>query len=144
MKDILFRLMPDKLPGFLIVGTIGLLVDAAVLALLVFGFGWGNYSARLVSFSLAVTVTWVLNRNFVFSDGKRASRKEEYMRYLTMQGVGMALNYGIYSTCIILSERMNDQPLIALFIGSACAMVINYLGLRFFVFTGARKPDASA
>ena len=128
--------MPDRLPGFLVVGTIGLLVDAAVLAVLVYGFDWGNYTARGVSFATALTTTWLLNREFVFSDGKLSSAGREYGRYLTLQIISMAVNLGVYSLCIALNDFMAGQPLIALAAGCASGLVFNYIGMRFFVFTG--------
>ncbi|MBT8422656.1 MAG: GtrA family protein [Gammaproteobacteria bacterium] len=132
----LLNAMPDRLPGFLVVGTIGLVVDAAVLALLVYGFGWGNYSARGISFATALTTTWLLNREYVFSDGKLSSKRREYSRYLFLQFISMAVNLGVYSLCIALSEFMAAQPLVALAAGCASGLIFNYIGMRFFVFTG--------
>lgn len=132
----LLNAMPDRLPGFLVVGTIGLLVDAAVLAMLVYGFDWGNFSARGVSFATALTTTWLLNREFVFSDGKLTHAGREYGRYLTLQLISMAVNLGVYSLCIASSEFMAAQPLVALACGCASGLVFNYIGMRFFVFTG--------
>jgi len=129
-------LLPDRMPGFLVVGTIGLLVDAAVLALLVYGFDWGNYTARGVSFATALTTTWLLNREYVFSDGKLSNTGKEYGRYLTLQLISMAVNLGVYSLCIAWSPFMAQQPLVALACGCASGLVFNYIGMRFFVFTG--------
>lgn len=136
--------MPDRLPGFLVVGTIGLVVDAALLAALVYSLGWGNYSARAVSFSVALTTTWLLNREFVFSDGKLQSTRREYARYLTLQLISMAVNLGIYSLCIASSATLAAMPLLALAAGCASGLVFNYVGMRYFVFTGDRKPGIQA
>jgi len=138
----LLNAMPDRLPGFLVVGTIGLLVDAAVLALLVYGFDWGNYSARAVSFGTALTTTWLLNREFVFSDGKLSNTGKEYGRYLALQLISMIVNLGVYSLCIALNSFMAQQPLIALAAGCASGLVFNYIGMRFFVFTGDGQQDS--
>jgi len=137
------KTLPDRLPGFLVVGTIGLLVDAAILAALVYGFEWGNYSARVVSFGVAVTTTWLLNREFVFSDGKLASTRKEYSRYLTLQGTSMVVNLGVYSLAIMLSPVMAEYPLLPLAAGCAAGLVFNYTGMRFFVFTGAKSATAN-
>ncbi len=135
----LLTLMPDRLPGFLVVGTIGLLVDAAVLAVLVYGFDWGNYTARLVSFGTALTTTWLLNREFVFSDRKLSSTRREYARYLTLQIISMAVNLGVYTVGIATSAFLAANPLIALAAGCASGLVFNYVGMRFFVFTGHKE-----
>ena len=75
---------------FGLVGGIGFLVDAGILTLLVNGFTWHHYSARAVSFAAAVTITWALNRRWVFvrtDDGRR-----EYAQYFGVQTVGAAIN----------------------------------------------------
>jgi len=51
---------------FALVGTIGFVVDASVLRLVVAIFAINLYAGRLVSFLAAATVTWLLNRTFTF------------------------------------------------------------------------------
>jgi len=131
-------LLPKGFPAFLAVGGIGFVVDAGILALLVHGYGWGDYSARGISFAIAVTVTWYLNRRFVFSAGRTGNRRSEYTRYLGVQGTGMAINFLVYSLCIATNETMDTWPVLALAVGSAVALLFNYAGSRIFVFTG--KP----
>jgi putative flippase GtrA len=128
--------LPQGLPAFALIGGIGFLVDALVLALLVHGHGWGKYSARFVSFAIAVTVTWLLNRNFTFADNRTSNRRSEYTRYITVQITGMGINLLIYSLCIETSAVMDRWPVIALAVGSAVALIFNYVGARIFVFTG--------
>lgn len=135
--------LPAELPGFLVVGTVGLLVDAAVLALLVYGYDWGNYRARLVSFGVAVTVTWLLNREFVFSAGKLTSKSHEYGRYLTLQSISMVVNLGVYACLIYFSATLAAWPLLALAAGCASGLVFNFIGMRWFVFTGAAADEPS-
>ena len=137
-------LLPQGFAAFLVVGGVGFVVDAAVLALLVHSYGWGPYSSRLVSFAAAVTVTWALNRTFVFSAGRTTSRRREYSRYLLVQAVGMVINFGVYSLCIASSPVMNRWPVLALAVGSAAALIWNYAGARWFVFTGQTDSDLRA
>ena len=55
---------------FGLVGTLGFVVDAGVMQLLVSFAGVGAIEARAISIPTAVFATWVLNRTFTF--GKRA------------------------------------------------------------------------
>ena len=55
-----------RLPGFVIVGAIGFLIDAGCLTVLMTGFDFDPYSARAISFTIAVTTTWYMNRRWVF------------------------------------------------------------------------------
>ena len=50
----LIGLLPQGFPAFLVVGGVGFVVDATVLAVLVHSYGWGPYTSRLVSFAVAV------------------------------------------------------------------------------------------
>ena len=62
--------LPKGFAAFTVVGGIGFIVDASILATLVHIYDWGDYTARLISFAVAVSVTWYLNRSYVFSDAK--------------------------------------------------------------------------
>ena len=136
MLQRVIKTLPKGLPGFLMVGGVGFFVDATVLGTLVHGFGWGDYTARFMSFGLAVTTTWWLNRSFVFSDGQTDSRKKEYSKYILVQGTGAAINLTVYSICIASNEFMDQWPVLAAAVGSITAMTFNYTGARIFVFIG--------
>jgi putative flippase GtrA len=137
----LIRLLPNGFPAFVLVGTVGFIVDAAILAALVHGYDWGDYSARLISFAVAVTVTWVLNRSFVFAGGRTTDKRSEYTRYLAVQGTGMAINFLVYSICISTNAFMDQWPVAALAVGSVVALLFNFAGARLFVFTGTQAKD---
>jgi putative flippase GtrA len=139
MMQRFIKLIPKGFPGFLLVGAAGFVVDASILATLVHGYDWGDYSARFISFGVAVTVTWLLNRSFVFGDNRTHNKRSEYTRYFTVQGMGMAINLLIYSLCIASSEIMDQWPVLALAVGSAVALIFNYTGSRIFVFTADNK-----
>jgi putative flippase GtrA len=132
----LVKLLPRGFPAFFAVGGIGFVVDATILAILVHGYDWGDYTARLVSFGVAVTVTWLLNRSYVFADNRTRNRRREYTRYLMVQGTGMMINFLVYSLCILSNEIMDQWPVLALAVGSAVALIFNYVGARLIVFTG--------
>jgi len=94
-----------------------------------------------VSFSVAVTVTWYLNRRYVFSARKTLDRRSEYGRYLAVQITGMAINFLVYSLCIASSAIMDQWPVLALAVGSAVALFFNFAGARLFVFFGKESTD---
>ncbi len=139
MKQNWLKLLPQGFAAFTVVGAVGFVVDASILATLVHIYDWGDYSARVVSFGFAVSVTWLLNRQFVFAANKTFDRRAEYTRYLAVQGTGMAINFLVYSLCIATSDLMDRLPVIALAVGSITALFFNYAGSRLFVFTGANE-----
>jgi putative flippase GtrA len=117
--------------SFLLVGGIGFAVDAAVLMLLLRATSLDPFSARFVSIAVALSATWVLNRHITFGPSGRAAIIEG-ARY---GGVGTAtslVNYAVYSALLFAFPGM--EPLMALILASATAMVLSYLGYSRLVF----------
>jgi putative flippase GtrA len=129
------------LSGYAVVGGIGFLVDAGVLHFLLATAGIGPIGARLVSFPVALAVTFFLNRQLVFA-GSRHSLAVAIPAYVGVQGVGYLVNMAIYSLLIFVAPWPLSNPLVSLAIASGIALVVNYIGARRIVFmpraTGAR------
>jgi putative flippase GtrA len=123
---------------FLCVGTVGFIIDATVLSILIFEFGLGRYIARAISFLVAVPCTWMLNRNLTFRKAATANRTREYSVYLFIQSTGAFLNFSVYSACIFFSSLMFDFPVLALGIASVTAALFNFAALQRYAFTGNR------
>ena len=121
-----------RLFRFALVGGVGFIVDATVLTLLVNGLGYGHYVSRAVSFSLAVTVTWLLNRRWVFEAASPTGR--EYSGYFAVQLLGAFINLGVYVLVIEIVPALAALPVVPLAVGSAVAMFSNYLLARRFVY----------
>ncbi|MDP3898570.1 MAG: GtrA family protein [Mesorhizobium sp.] len=120
-----------RIARFALVGGIGFLVDAAVLALLLGATPLDPFRARLVSIGAALLVTWQLNRHVTFGPSARTVATEG-ARY---GGVGIATsiaNYAVYSAVLLTFPAL--PPLAALVIGSAFAMALSFLGYSRFVF----------
>ena len=118
--------------SFAAVGLAGFTVDAAILSALVHAQGWHHYSARAVSFAVAVTVTWYLNRNWVFS--RTSDRAREYGAYFGVQVVGAAINLGTYALVIALIPPLARLPVLPLAAGAALTLLFNYSAASRFVF----------
>jgi putative flippase GtrA len=120
--------------AFGVVGTIGFVVDAGVLTLLFHGLGIGHYNARLISFAVAVTVTWGLNRSWTFRDRRGGSVPREFGLYLLAQSGGAAINLAVYTLCVATVATMAAVPAVAVAVGSLAGMFFNYLSARHLVF----------
>ena len=120
---------------FCVVGGIGFIVDAGILALMVHGFGVGPLVSRLVSFPCAMTTTWYLNRKVTFSSSAADRTSREWVRYALVSITGNMVNFGIYVLCIGMFQVMYDFPEFALAIAAAVALFFNYIGASRFVFT---------
>ncbi len=126
---------------FALVGGLGFIVDATVLTLLVNGMGYGHYVSRAVSFTLAVTVTWLVNRRWVFQAGTPTRR--EYSGYFVVQLIGAAINLGVYVLIIELVPPLAAIPVLPLAAGAAVALLSNFLLARRFVYQQAITADST-
>lgn len=133
MAEELSQRIRHQLARFLAVGAVGFVVDVGVLALLIYGLGYGQaggglVGSRVVSFFAAIAVTFLLNARYTFGASIRRARLS---RYVVIQVLGALLNIGTY-TFLVLGPL--ERPLIALAIGSAVATVSNFVLVRRFVY----------
>ena len=126
------------LPGFVLVGAIGFLVDAGILTALVTGFGAGPYAARAISFTAAVTATWYMNRRWVFEQVTAHKTSREYTAYLVVQVIGAVINLSVYVAVIELVPRLAKTPVVPLALGAAVALLFNFSASSRFVFAEPR------
>lgn len=122
----------SRFAPFVGVGAIGFAVDASILTALTAGFGWSNYAARAVSFSIAITVTWLCNRNWVFM--RTSNPRREYGAWVLTQIVGATINLGGYVLLLTLFPALERFPVVALMGGGILALLFNYFAARRWVF----------
>lgn len=126
-----FRLKKDFIK-FCVVGTIGFLVEAAIIQIV--KWIWIDFLlyVRFVSFPTALFVTWILNRVFVFESNN--SKVKEVVKYVVVQVLGALLNISVYSIFIIYSLFFFNYPVLALALGSIVALFWNYIFSKIWVF----------
>src|SRR5262245_32193182 len=82
------------------VGILGFCIDGGILLFLV-QFGSNPNVARLVSFAIAVSITWYLNRAWTFVTPRYDSnRGKQYLVYLGVQIAGALTNYICYAAVL--------------------------------------------
>ena len=116
---------------FAVVGGIGFVADATMLALLLAATPLGPFLARLASVGFALSVTWLCNRSVTFGPSGRTMAVEG-ARY---GGVGVTtsiINYLVY--CGLLLALPGMPALAALALASLAAMALSYLGYSRLVF----------
>lgn len=118
---------------FGIAGTLGFVVDTAVLYLL--NPALGPFYGRAVSFFAAVVTTWSINRAFAFKGRKSAySRTREFAYYFVLMLTGGVANYGAYSWLVVSYPLVREHLIIGVAIGSLAGMTINFLVSRFLLY----------
>jgi putative flippase GtrA len=128
----------EQLPAFAAVGVIGYLVDATITYVCAKYLSLSPELARPPGFVVATIVNFALNRSITFRHS-RAPLFRAFLRYCGVASVGLAVNYSVYSACVLLAPRIGiavTPAILPLFVavGSGAAMVLTFVGFRFFAF----------
>ncbi|MGI9129378.1 MAG: GtrA family protein [Roseomonas sp.] len=127
-----FQLMLEFL-RFGVVGTIGLLVDTAVLYAGL-ALGLGLYGGRAVSYVVAATTTWALNRLWTFRGRGDGPVHRQWALFLVVNLVGFAMNYGTYAALISFVPMVAAHPVLGVAAGAIAGMFGNFVLSRRLVF----------
>lgn len=127
--------LPRQFFRFLMVGGIGFVVDAGTLQIMVQFFGVGPYLGRVISYLVAATVTWLLNRQYTFRDNANtADMKRQWLSYVAVNAIGGGINYLTYAGCVMAFEIVRQHLVLGVAAGSIVALLINFSANKFFVF----------
>jgi putative flippase GtrA len=122
-----------ELSWFAAIGTVGLLVDTAVLYALKSMLGL--FAARVVSFLAAASTTWLMNRTFTFRTRRsNLSGQREFVTYIGIMLVGGVANFATYTCLVIWYEIVKNNPVIGVAAGSLAGMFFNYFSAKFLIF----------
>ncbi|MDR6935263.1 GtrA family protein [Luteibacter sp. 3190] len=127
---------------FAIGGVLGLCVDAGIAQALVGLAGWNVYTARVVSFLSAATVTWWWNRTHTFAhrDSGRG-RHAEWLHWMGLMALGAVVNNGVYVLAFRAFPELHTWPAVAVAAGSAAGSIANFALARAVLF---RAPKSSS
>lgn len=123
---------------FCVSGVLAFAVDAGVLQLLVSFAGLDRYSARVLSFLCAVTVTWAFNRRITFTHGSGLPWPREWLLYVGTQLGGAGLNYAVYAALVFFVPLVHAWPVLGVAAGSVAGLALNFVSAKRLVFRGTR------
>jgi len=127
--------IPPVLAQFLrfgTVGTCGFVVDTGVVYAT--RGALGLYGAGLLSFLIAATATWALNRVWTFRGLSTGALHHQWAKFLAANSLGFVLNRGAYFTLVTVSALCTANPVIATAAGSLTGMFANFTLSRRLVF----------
>lgn len=127
---------------FGVVGTIGFVVDTAVLYAGL-AIGLGLYGGRAISYLAAASTTWALNRAWTFRGQGDKPALQQWAIFLLVCLVGFACNYGTYAALVSSVPAVARYPVVGVAAGSLAGMIGNFLLSRRFVFGGASRAGPS-
>jgi len=116
-----------ELLTFVAVGSIGFVVEAAILSTLTVYAHWSPWQARIPSFLWAVLITWALNRRHTFPQRGLERRSTEAFFYTVIQGGGALINLAVFGACLALQPQLAYIPVIPLAIGAVAGFAFNFL-----------------
>jgi dolichol-phosphate mannosyltransferase len=129
-----------QLLQFGLVGASGYLINIGAFALLVKGAGIHHILAAVLSFCLAVTNNFLLNRTWTFRDARGGHAGFQAARFLAVSVGGLGVNllvlYG-------LADVANAPVVASQAIAVAVAMPFNFIGNKLWTFgpdSGRRSP----
>jgi putative flippase GtrA len=127
-----------QIPSFVAVGLVGYVVDAAITYACAKYLGLSPELARPPGFIVATVVNFLLNRAITFRHS-RAPLVRAFVRYCAVASAGLAVNYAVYSACVLMAPRFGvalTPAILPVFVavGVGAAMVLTFLGFRFFAF----------
>lgn len=125
------RLLEHDFIRFCIVGVVNTAVDFAAFSILFYSLRIDAVPANIVSFGLAMTNSYLLNKVWSFRGNARAMKfPAQYALFVVVSLCGLAMNTGI----LVLGMYYQLPPLLAKVLGAVIAPVWNFLGYRYLVF----------
>ena len=136
------RLWKAKFARFAAIGSAAFVVDSAVL----YGglaLGLGLYWGRAVSYLVAATFTWYGNRRITFATHAHGASAvaAEWIRFLSANLVGGAVNYATYAGLVSLLPLVRAYPVLGVAAGSIAGLGVNFTLSKFLVFRASRSND---
>ncbi|MCH8476158.1 MAG: GtrA family protein [Opitutales bacterium] len=127
------RLISRRFLLFAFAGLAGFVIEIVIITigheLLDLGPRW----PRVLSFPLAFTATWWLNRRFTMKI-LTPPNMGEYFRYGASSSFAATVNLAVYLMLISTHPFFSNNPIIPLVIATLSALAINYTLMIVFVF----------
>ncbi|WP_299790753.1 GtrA family protein [uncultured Shewanella sp.] len=120
---------------FLMVGGGSFVVDMLLFLYLSQHLAWPMVQARVMAFFVALTLTWMGNRLFTFSDRKRRPKGEQFVMAVILACGAASVNLGVFYLLSELSRPTEVTAPIYLASGVLSGLVVNWLGSNYLVFS---------
>lgn len=117
---------------FAAIGAIGFVIEAAFITYFSKLPDIGPMYGRVISFPLAVLVTWWLNRRVTFKS--TAAPGKESARYLSSQAFSAVCNLGLFFILVSVFPDLSRTPIIPLVVSATLGLTINFTLAKTWVF----------
>ncbi|RMF05496.1 MAG: GtrA family protein [Chloroflexi bacterium] len=125
-----------------LVGVSGTIIELGLLNLFIFGLGWSSdwqkIAANVIAVSLAIVNNFVWNRLWTFPEARSGSRVRQFVKFVSVAGVGILLNSAIFFAAykFLFSAFLPDVVSVQLAKFAATGLVLfwNFAANRFWTF----------
>ena len=128
----------ERFVKFGIVGTIGAIIDFAILNLLVVGLGWPDLLANAVSFTCAVLSNFTWNRLWTYPETRQQPLLPSLGQFAVVSMFGLAINSVVFYFAKMELEMHGVHEHVALNIAKALAIMVvlfwNFIVNRLWTF----------
>ena len=126
---------------FSMVGASGFAIDV----LCYYGLQWlmnmGHIPARALSFWVAASWNWYLNRVVTFSEAFKSHKLRQWLSFVFVSLVGFCINWGIYALLTLTVDFFATYKFAALVLGVLAGLGTNFMFSRLFIFRVLEKED---
>jgi putative flippase GtrA len=116
------------------IGIVSFAIDVLVFKAALSLAGISPYGARVISFFVATTAAWWLNRTFTFRDAEGDRWEQQWARFMAANLVGGAVNYAVFVVMLATLPITQAYPVLALAGGSVSGVFFNFSAYRRYVF----------
>lgn len=134
MKEKFRKLMQLDMAKFVIVGCMTTSIDFAIYMLL--SLKISVTIAKCVSMLCASVFSYFVNKKWTFEDNHRTD-----IWYLVRYYISFACNLGTNVSINTFLVNKTGNKFIAFVLATGCAMVVNYVLQRFFVFRSSKNEE---
>lgn len=126
---------------FLIVGSLTVVIDFFSYRGLVLLNLLGTDMAKGAGFILGTIFAYLANRMWTF--GRQEHVSGSLWRFLVLYSVTLGINIWVNSMTLVLLHTSDLAVKIAFLIATGVSALLNFIGMKWFVFKGLRTPEQS-
>jgi len=135
MKSVGEGLARSDLSKYLLIGGAIFLLYFSLIHLLVDRLAVPYLIGISISYVIAVSIHFFLNRKFTFSDSTGAIRYQA-LRYIALLFMNYGVTVGVVALCV---ERLHQPPYLAAFVGIASTTLVGFVASKYWVFAKIGK-----
>lgn len=134
MKDLM-----KQIGKFGITGALCFLIDYGLLCFCAEVLGIHYLVAGVISFTISVTVNYLISRKFVFQMDAAVNRKREFASFVFLSVIGLGINAFVM---VVFVEYVGIHYMMSKIVSTAVVMVYNFISRKMLLEKKERRAEA--